>query len=222
MSSGSDPNAPKPALVKTGKKCPQCRGALIVREGQHGKFISCVNYPGCKYTEPLPEDIVGRACPDCGGVLVYRNGTKGRFISCSNFPTCKHSEPIPEDVVGRACPDCGGPLVYRNGSKGRFISCSNYPKCTHKEQYYPKIGVKCPECGGEIVEITTKDESRVFFGCENYPTCRFTSSLRPIADPCPNCGPKGFLVLVSEKHAHCRVCQKDFIDNSGGEAEVSQ
>ena len=27
-----------------------------------------------------------------------------------------------------------------------------------------------------------------FFGCSHYPGCRFTSSRRPLAESCPECG----------------------------------
>lgn len=32
-------------------KCPMCGGDLVEREGKHGKFIGCSNYPKCKYTK---------------------------------------------------------------------------------------------------------------------------------------------------------------------------
>ena len=31
-------------------ECPRCGGALVVRNGQYGKFYGCSNYPKCKYT----------------------------------------------------------------------------------------------------------------------------------------------------------------------------
>ena len=33
------------------KDCPECDGKLILRNGKHGKFYGCTNYPQCKYTE---------------------------------------------------------------------------------------------------------------------------------------------------------------------------
>lgn len=39
---------------KTGRSCPECRtGELVIRTGTYGKFISCSNYPKCKYTEKI-------------------------------------------------------------------------------------------------------------------------------------------------------------------------
>lgn len=40
------------------KKCPDCDGVLLLREGQYGFF--CEDYPECKYTErATEEDIEG-------------------------------------------------------------------------------------------------------------------------------------------------------------------
>ncbi len=30
--------------------CPRCGGKLVERDGEHGKFIGCSNYPKCKFT----------------------------------------------------------------------------------------------------------------------------------------------------------------------------
>ena len=51
----------------------------------------------------------------------------------------------------------------------------------------PSGPLSCPRChSGRVVERTA--EERVFFGCSRYPACRFTSSHRPIAESCPQCG----------------------------------
>jgi DNA topoisomerase-1 len=50
-----------------------------------------------------------------------------------------------------------------------------------------KIGVPCPKCGGEVTQRRTKT-GRVFYGCEHYPVCDFTSWDKPTIQPCPVCG----------------------------------
>jgi len=35
--------------VFTGEKCPVCGGNLVVRRSKYGKFLSCENFPKCKY-----------------------------------------------------------------------------------------------------------------------------------------------------------------------------
>ena len=47
--------------------------------------------------------------------------------------------------------------------------------------------VKCPKCGGEIVKGFGKNHS-MFYSCEKYPECDFSSWDLPTADKCPKCG----------------------------------
>lgn len=92
---------PKKELEKTGDTCPLCGGDLVIRVGRYGKFISCSNYPTCKYTAKLvspdkePPEKTGIICPECGGELLKRKNRFGTyFLGCSNFPKCKHLENI--------------------------------------------------------------------------------------------------------------------------------
>ena len=51
---------PKKELERVGRTCPECGGELVYRNGRFGKFISCINFPTCRYTEnnedQLPEE----------------------------------------------------------------------------------------------------------------------------------------------------------------------
>ncbi len=115
------------------------------------------------------------------------------------------SEPEP---IGRACPKCGHDLVIRYGRYGKFISCSDFPQCRHTEPWLEKIGVTCPKDSGDIVERKTR-KGRVFYGCNNYPECDFTSWKRPLAQPCPKCG--GLLVVSNKRETQCTVCEETFL-----------
>jgi DNA topoisomerase-1 len=79
---------------KTGEKCPLCGGDLVYRQGRYGKFISCSNFPQCRYTANLPKEApepTGELCPECGSPLVKRKNRYGQtFIGCSNFPKCTY------------------------------------------------------------------------------------------------------------------------------------
>ena len=44
----------------------------------------------------------------------------------------------------------------------------------------------CPKCGGEIAIRSAKNRS-VYYSCENYPTCDFSSWDKPTNEKCPNC-----------------------------------
>ena len=122
------------------------------------------------------------------------------------------NEAMPEvkaepEKIGRECPKCGHDLVVRWGRFGKFISCSNFPECRHTEPWLEKIGVTCPEDAGEIVERRTR-RGRLFYGCENYPECEFSSWKRPVVTPCPNCG--GLLVMANKNHVQCLACENQF------------
>jgi len=126
---------PRPEGERTGEKCPECDGDVVLRSGKHGKFKACSNFPKCKWTgsptSKTPKDTTtAETCPECGGKVVIRKGKYGRFRACSSFPTCKWSAPL---VVG-TCPKCGGNLIEQKGKKGVFWGCSNYPDCRHRQQ----------------------------------------------------------------------------------------
>ncbi len=106
---------------KVGRPCPQCGHELIVRWGRFGKFISCSDFPNCRYTEPWLEKI-GVRCPKDGGEIVERRTRKGRvFYGCENYPNCDFTSwkrPIPA-----SCPQCGGLLVITNKREVQCIAC---------------------------------------------------------------------------------------------------
>ena len=73
----------------------------MIRQGRFGKFISCLNYPECKYTRKIEDpakekpEPTGKICPECGGELLKRKSRYGNyFLGCSNFPKCRHIENI--------------------------------------------------------------------------------------------------------------------------------
>jgi DNA topoisomerase-1 len=115
------------------------------------------------------------------------------------------------EPIGRACPDCGKELVIRWGRYGKFISCSGFPDCRHTEALLEKIGVKCPKDGGEVVIRKTR-KGRIFYGCNNYPACEFTSWKQPMPTPCPSCG--GLLVIANKSEAQCLQCEETFLLDS--------
>ena len=80
-------------VEKLGKPCPECKeGELVIRTGRFGKFISCLRFPDCKYTDKYLEKI-GLACPECkkGEVIVKKTGKGRKFFGCSRYPECKYA-----------------------------------------------------------------------------------------------------------------------------------
>jgi len=105
-----------------GRICPEDGGELVIRYGRFGKFISCANFPKCRYTEPWLEKI-GVKCPKDGGDLVSRKTRKGRtFYGCANYPTCDFTSW--KKPLADPCPKCGGLLVVANKSEAQCINCS--------------------------------------------------------------------------------------------------
>lgn len=128
----------KKELERTGEMCPDCGAELVYRNGRFGRFISCINFPSCRFTKSEAEEdnASDEVCPKCGGKMVSKKGRYGAFLACSNYPECKYikntkqkEEPKP---TGEMCPECGHELVERKSRFGTtFVGCSNYPKCRY-------------------------------------------------------------------------------------------
>ena len=104
-----------------GRKCPEDGGELVIRYGRFGKFISCANFPTCRYTEPWLEKI-GILCPKDGGELVERKTRKGRtFFGCENYPNCDFTSW--KRPLKQPCPKCGGLLVIANKREAQCTNC---------------------------------------------------------------------------------------------------
>ena len=89
----------KIAPEKTGETCPECGGDLVYRNGRFGRFISCSNFPKCKYTAQMEKEgkekpePTGKMCPECGSELLKRKSRFGSFfLGCSGFPKCTYME----------------------------------------------------------------------------------------------------------------------------------
>ncbi|HNF93409.1 MAG TPA: type I DNA topoisomerase [Anaerolineales bacterium] len=105
-----------------GRKCPDDGGELVIRYGRFGKFISCANFPTCRYTEPWLEKI-GVSCPKDGGDMVERRTRKGRtFYGCANYPNCDFT--TWKKPLAKPCPKCNGLLVIANKREAQCTNCS--------------------------------------------------------------------------------------------------
>jgi DNA topoisomerase-1 len=116
----------------------------------------------------------------------------------------------PLEEMDELCPECGERnLVIRTGRFGRFISCSGFPECRYRRSFVMKTGAHCPLCKGDLVERKTRQKKRVFYGCNNYPTCNFAIWERPVPDTCPNCG--GLMVIP--KGGQDPVCYEEVLSS---------
>lgn len=94
---------------------------------------------------------------------------------------------IADEETDVVCDKCGRHMVIKYGKFGKFLACPGFPECSNTKPYLEKIGVPCPKCGKNIVIRKTR-KGRVFYGCENYPDCDFTSWQKPVEKACPKCG----------------------------------
>lgn len=95
---------------------------------------------------------------------------------------------IPLEVSDVPCDKCndGTMMVIREGRFGKFLACPNFPKCRNTKPILHPIGVKCPKCGADILERKSKTD-KVFYGCERYPDCDYTTWDKPLNEECPEC-----------------------------------
>jgi DNA topoisomerase-1 len=193
----------------TDEKCERCGAPLVIKWGKHGSFYACSTYDKedpntCTFTKENPinlpdldsadvqETTQEEYCENCGRVMVLKRGRFGQFMACTGYPDCKttrrldQGKKVPDIPLDELCPKCGRNMMIRHGRFGEFTACSGYPECKYVKQNF--IGVKCPECkDGELVEKRAR-KGNTFYGCGNYPKCKFTSAHKPIPEKCPTCG----------------------------------
>jgi DNA topoisomerase-1 len=211
-----------------GDTCPKSGDPLKLRMGKAGLFISCSGYPGCDFTQDIPEveedeidasELEGQTCEECGSPMKLRTGRSGSaFLGCTAYPACRNTVPVkvaggkaeakPDVPTGEKCPACGHDLVTRHGRFGDYVGCSNWPACRFRP---PKpvttTGVVCPECGtGEI--LVRKGRFGPFYGCSNFPSCPRNFRARPVPKACPSCGAP-YLLVRDRKAGAFLVCEKE-------------
>lgn len=156
-------------VTPIGEKCPDCEdGELVIRKGRFGEFISCSNFPKCKYSRNIKQDSKGdkpqaeetdEVCDKCGSPMVIKNSRRGKFLACSAYPKCKNTKSLtPPKEAKVPCPECGGKLLERSGRRGKFYGCENYPKCKFITNAEP-IEQKCPQCGYMMVYKELKSKN---------------------------------------------------------------
>ncbi len=153
--------------------------------------------------------------------MVIRWGRRGEFLTCENYPECRNSKNFTRaedgtivaavaETVDRVCPECSKPMQIRFGRFGKFVGCTGYPECKQVQPFkLPEpIGLKCPDCGvGEVVAKNTR-RRKIFYGCQRYPKCEFSTWDKPIPEPCPLCNSPYVIEKVTKKAGTERLCPK--------------
>lgn len=94
---------------------------------------------------------------------------------------------LPVQVSDVQCENCGKYMVVKHGRYGDFLACPGFPECRNTKAILKETGVQCAKCAGNIVERKTK-RGKIFFGCQNYPTCDFMTWDIPLKENCQICG----------------------------------
>ncbi|XMD76918.1 DNA topoisomerase I [Campylobacter lari] len=129
-------------FTKLDEACPDCGGELAIRKGRYGEFIACLNFPKCKYSRNLKQEVqneeknekklntIGVKCPSCQeGEIVERFSKRGKFYGCSAYPKCNYiSKYKPSE---EKCSECGETLIIKELKKGTFLECL---KCKIKKE----------------------------------------------------------------------------------------
>lgn len=175
--------------LPTDIKCPECnQGELKIKVGKNGPFIACDKYPDCTFSSNYERD-------EKGNIKIVK-------------------QEIPEEIqaVDKDCPECGKKMVVKQGRFGPFFACSGYPECKHTESLpstreNSKTGVKCPEegCDGEVVEKRSR-RGKVFYGCNNFPDCKFALWDKPVNKQCPLCEAPFLIEKETKKQGKMLKC----------------
>jgi DNA topoisomerase-1 len=90
----------KKEVIVSDEICEKCGKPMVIKWGRKGKFLSCSNFPECKFSKSITSGV---KCPEpnCGGELIERRSHRGFFFGCSNYPKCKFtSKTLPQDNQG--------------------------------------------------------------------------------------------------------------------------
>lgn len=129
-------------------ECPECKKPMVYRFGKNGRFLSCSDYPTCKFASPcdregkmVPPEKTEHKCPNCDKFMILRKGRFGMFLGCEDYPECKTTMQIdkegnvlppkaPPKPTGVKCYKCDkGELVIRESKRGPFMGCGRFPRC---------------------------------------------------------------------------------------------
>ena len=140
--------APAPVPIE-GETCPVDGAQLVRRQGPYGEFVSCANYPSCKY---IKRETTGIACPrpGCRGEILVKKSKRGKyFYGCSEYPKC--DVVYWDKPVAEVCPQCNAPfLLEKTTKKGTTRYCARAEECGYREDAHGGAGPQpvTPRPGG--------------------------------------------------------------------------
>ncbi len=183
--------------------CEKCGNPMIRKMGRYGKFLKCSNKE-CDNICSENQEVSDVICSNCGINMIVKTGKFGKFLACPNYPNCNNIKPIDEVISEEKCEKCDGIMSVKTGKFGKYLFCNN---CKNTKSITEKVGI-CPECGNAAQKMTSKS-GKTFYGCSNYPDCKFMSWDMPTGDKCPKC--ESFLVKSKDgKSIKCSNRECDY------------
>ena len=76
-------------------------------QGRRGSFLGCTNYPKCRGTAPVPDDLKEQLAEQA--------------------PAAAAAARPQVDPVEETCEQCGGPMIVRRSRRGFFLGCASIP-----------------------------------------------------------------------------------------------
>lgn len=110
---------------------------------------------------------------------------------------------LKEEETDIVCDKCGKNMIIKVGRYGKFLACPGYPDCKNTKPLVFKTSAFCPRCGGTVIQKKSK-KGHTFYGCDNYPDCKFMTWDEPTDEKCPQCGKSLF-----KKHGGIVGCLDD-------------
>jgi DNA topoisomerase-1 len=154
-----------------GNICPECGGELQLRQGKFGAFISCKNYPECKYIKGLNSaESKDQSNSDLGGGLFFKVGKFGPYVTdgTKNASAKKYTA---ETIT----PEIARELLANAGKKAEPIPLGKNPATGAEILFYPtgrygayissnkvNVGVKEQPSLDEAIELINNKKPSAF------------------------------------------------------------
>jgi DNA topoisomerase I len=138
-------------LGKSEELCPECKGAMIIKLGRFGRFLSCNNFPTCKGMLSLnkegekenidinSEEFISKyqspPKTDDGREYLLKNSRFGYFWAHPDYPKVKDAKPLEYQksiklkLYGKTpLSKDNKKMVLKKGRFGEFWAHPNYPE----------------------------------------------------------------------------------------------
>jgi DNA topoisomerase-1 len=136
-----------------GKKCPECGGELQMRQGKFGVFISCKNYPKCKYIKNINSaESKDQSNSELGEGVSFKVGKFGPYVTdgTKNASAKKYtSETMTLEIAKE--------LLAGAGKKAEPVPLGKNPATGAEILYYP-TGRYGAYISSNKVNVSVKDQ----------------------------------------------------------------